>query len=148
MVAVLTPLAILSLWLYDINDTALRRQMNEVVTTFHQNTLNDLQTGLEGLATQAEQSAKVVSVFERTAGTRGRLPSANQLNEWLLALPAETQTVAVCTARFGESTNLAVAAQWATKKPVKSSDLSHWCQQSAKAFSLKPFSLTQRAVSW
>ncbi len=148
VVAVLTPLAILSLWLYDINDTALRRQMNEVVTTFHQNTLNDLQTGLEGLATQAEQSAKVVSVFERTAGTRGRLPSANQLNEWLLALPAETQTVAVCTARFGESTNLAVAAQWATKKPVKSADLSYWCQQSAQAFSLKPFSLKHRAVSW
>ena len=143
VVAVLTPLAILSLWLYDINDSALRRQMSQVVTDFHQNTLNDLQTALEWQGIQTEQSAKVVSVLERTAGTRGRLPSASQLNEWLLALPAETETLAVCTARFGESTNLAVAAQWATKKPVKSADLSHWCQQSAQVFSLKP-----RAVSW
>jgi len=143
VVAVLTPLAILSLWLYDINDSALRRQMSQVVTDFHQNTLNDLQTGLAGQATQAEQSAKVVSVLERADESRGRLPSASQLNEWLSALPAETETLAVCTARFGESTNLAVAAQWATKKPIKSTDLSYWCQQSAQAFSLKP-----RAVSW
>ena len=88
VVAVLTPLAILSLWLYDINDTALRRQMNQVIADFHQNTLNDLQTGLEWQAKQAEQSAKIVSVLERSQGGRGRLPSAAELNQWLLALPA------------------------------------------------------------
>jgi signal transduction histidine kinase len=143
VVAVLTPLAILSLWLYDINDSALRRQMNEVVTTFHQNTLNDLQTVVDGQAKQVEQSAKVVSALERAEGVLGRLPSAGQFNKWLLVLPAETQTLAACTARFGKSTNLAVAAQWATKTPVKSADLSYWCQRSAQAFSVKP-----STVSW
>ena len=143
VVAILTPLAILSLWLYDINDTALRRQMNQVVADFHQNTLNDLQTGLAWQVKQAEQSAKIISVLEHSQGVRGRLPSAAELNQWLLALPAETETLAICTARFGDSTNLAVAAQWATKKPVQAKVLSRWCRQSAQAFSLKP-----RAVSW
>jgi signal transduction histidine kinase len=135
IVAVLTPLAILSVWLYDINDGALRRQMNQVVSQFHRNTLNDVQTDLYWLEQQAAQSAKIIAVLERHNHTQGQLPTAAQLNQWLRVLPTDTQTLLACTALHGDSTNLAVAGQWASKLPVNAGVLSSLCQHSAEGFS-------------
>jgi signal transduction histidine kinase len=135
VVAVLTPLAILSLWLYDINDTALRRQMNQVVADFHQNTLNDLQTDLGWQKNRTLQNALVVSALEKAMGTQGHLPSASQLNQWLAALPPQTEALATCTTKNGINTNPVTSAQWAVKKPIPSWLLSQWCQESIEAFS-------------
>lgn len=135
IVAVLTPLAILSVWLYDINDSALRRQMNQVVSQFHRNTLNDIQTDLYWQEQQAAQAANVVVALERNAHTQGNLPTARQLNQWLTVLPANTQTLVACTAPQGNHYRGAVAGQWVSKVPVTAEVLSGWCQYATQAFS-------------
>jgi signal transduction histidine kinase len=116
---VLLPLALLSIWLYDINDSALRKQITEFVQRNQTLLFKDLDIVASH---QVQHMAIEARLFEQTFTAKSStLPSKESLAQWLDTLPNKPYAAVICNAFTRQP------LQWASTKPAQLS-VSSLCQ--------------------